>query len=99
MSVAATPSLADIRATRVQRRWLEPVMHGVLWLCAVASVFVTVSIVLILLVESLGFFRQVSVIEFLTSKQWAPRSEPAHFGILPLFCGTCLVAFGSAIIA
>jgi phosphate transport system permease protein len=99
MSVAAPSLAADIPAPRIQRRWLEPVMHGVLWLCAVTSVFVTVSIVLILLVESLEFFRNVSVIEFLTGKQWAPRSEPARFGILPLFCGTCLVAFGSAIIA
>jgi phosphate transport system permease protein len=95
----ATTTIADLPAPRVQRRWLEPVMHGLLSFCALASVFVTVSIVLVLLVESLEFFRHVSVVEFLTSKQWAPRSEPAHFGILPLCCGTCLVALGSAIIA
>jgi phosphate transport system permease protein len=98
MSLAAT-TIADLPAPRVQRRWLEPVMYGLLSFCALASIFITVSIVLVLLVESLEFFRHVSVTEFLTSTQWAPRSEPDHFGILPLFCGTCLVALGSAIIA
>jgi phosphate transport system permease protein len=99
MSTAATTLPADIAQPRVPRRWLEPVMHALLWFCAVASVFITVSIVLVLLVESLEFFRHVTNVEFLTGTVWAPRSDPASFGLLPLVCGTGLVAIGSAIIA
>jgi phosphate transport system permease protein len=90
---------ASATARRGQRRWIESAMHAALWLCAAASVFTTVSIVLVLLVESLQFFRHVSVVEFLTGTVWAPRAAPAQFGILPLFCGTFLVACGSAVIA
>jgi phosphate transport system permease protein len=99
MSTAAATLPADIAQPRVPRRWFEPVMHALLWLCAVASVFITVSIVLVLLVESLEFFRHVTIVEFLTGTVWAPRSDPARFGLLPLVCGTGLVAIGSAIIA
>ena len=74
-------------------------MHAALWLCAAASVFTTVGIVLILLVESLQFFGKVSVIEFLTGTTWAPHANPPRFGILPLACGTFLVAAGAAVIA
>jgi phosphate transport system permease protein len=84
---------------RGQRRWIESVMHALLALCAVASVFTTISIVLVLLIESLQFFRHVPLIEFFTGAVWAPRAEPAQFGIWPLFCGTFLVACGSAMIA
>jgi len=100
MSIAtATTPHAAYKARRGQRRWIEGLMHTLLWLCAAASVFTTVGIVLILLVESLQFFRQVSIVEFLTGTTWAPHGSPGEFGILPLFCGTFLVAFGSAIIA
>jgi phosphate transport system permease protein len=74
-------------------------MHVILWLCAGASVFTTVGIVLILLIESLQFFGEVSIVEFLTGTVWTPHSDPPQFGILPLACGTFLVAGGSAIIA
>jgi phosphate transport system permease protein len=74
-------------------------MHALLWLCAAASVFTTVGIVLILLLESLQFFGQASIVEFLTGTVWTPHSDPPQFGILPLACGTFLVAGGAAIIA
>lgn len=98
MSVAAISPSANTRR-KGQRRWIESAMHAALWLCAAASVFTTVGIVLILLVESLQFFSQVSVVEFLTGTTWAPHADPPRFGILPLACGTFLVAGGSALLA
>lgn len=67
--------------------------------CAAVSIMITVGIVVVLLVESLQFFRDVSLWEFLTGTEWAPLLKPQHFGILPLLCGTLLVAGGSALIA
>jgi phosphate transport system permease protein len=66
--------------------------------CALISVLTTVGIVVVLAVEAVQFFREVSLFEFLTGTEWAPKL--AHkFGILPLFCGTMLVTAGAALIA
>ena len=78
---------------------MEAVIHVFLAACAIASVLTTVGIVLVLLVESLQFFGEVSVIEFLTSTKWTPLLKPQHFGILPLFCGTLLVTAGAICVA
>lgn len=81
------------------RAAIELILHVVLFCCAAISIITTVGIVLVLLVESLQFFREVSVWEFLTGTKWSPLLKPQHFGILPLFCGTLLVTAGSAMIA
>lgn len=81
------------------RTAVETIVHFFLLVCAAVSIITTVGIVLVLFVESLPFFRTVSVWEFLTGTKWSPRLRPQHFGILPLFCGTFLVTAGSAIIA
>ncbi|MCG8651690.1 MAG: phosphate ABC transporter permease subunit PstC, partial [Pirellulales bacterium] len=81
------------------RRMTERVVHALLFCCAGVSVFTTISIVVVLLFESIQFFFDVSVIDFLTDTKWTPLIKPQHFGILPLLCGTLLVALGSAVIA
>ena len=85
------------RASR--RHWFERGVHAVLLLFAGVSIVTTAGIVVILLLESLQFFGEVSIWEFLTSTKWSPKANPGHFGIWPLFCGTFLVAGGSALIA
>ncbi len=77
----------------------ELAIHGLLLACAAVSIVTTVGIVFVLLFESVQFFREVSVWEFLTGTRWSPLLKPQHFGIMPLFCGTLLVAGGSALIA
>ena len=81
------------------RPFYEGVIHFTLFICASISVLVTVGIVVILLYESVQFFFDVSIIEFLTGTRWTPLLKPQHWGILPLMCGTMLVAGGSAIVA
>jgi len=66
-------------------------------MCAAFSVLTTVGIVGVLLSQSLPFFSEVSLFKFLTGTKWSPNH--GDFGILPLACGTCMVAGGSAIIA
>ncbi|QDT40508.1 Phosphate transport system permease protein PstC [Gimesia alba] len=77
----------------------EGLIHFSLFVCASISVLVTVGIVVVLLYESVQFFFDVSIIEFLTGTRWAPLLKPQHFGILPLMCGTILVAGGAAFVA
>ncbi len=81
------------------RPFYEGLIHFMLFICAGISVLVTVGIVFVLLYESVQFFFDVSIIEFLTGTRWTPLLKPQHFGILPLMCGTMLVAGGSAIVA
>jgi phosphate transport system permease protein len=80
-------------------KFIEWTVHATLLLCAVVSVLTTLGIVAVLLFESLQFFGAVSLREFLTDTQWTPLMQPQHFGILPLLCGTALVAAGSALFA
>jgi len=68
-------------------------------MCAAISVATTVSIVVILLVESVHFFFDVSISDFLTDTKWTPLLKPQHFGILPLLSGTVLIAVGSAFVS
>ena len=80
------------------RRWLEQVIGVALFGCALVSILTTVGIVVVLVVEAAQFFREVSVVEFLTGTKWSPKLGQ-QFGILPLLCGTLLVTAGSAVIA
>ena len=77
----------------------ERIIGILLFACAAISTLVTVGIVVVLLTESLKFFSQVSVVEFLTDTRWEPLFQDQHFGILPLATGSFLVAAGAAVIA
>jgi phosphate transport system permease protein len=87
----AAPQPLRLRASR--RRWGENVIKGVLALCALVSVATTVGIVVALFEPAIEFFREVSIVDFLTGKEWTPLFEPASFGVLPLVAGTLLVVF------
>ncbi len=77
----------------------ELMIRGTLFFCAVISVFTTFGIIWILTTESLDFFSVVSPLSFLFGTRWAPMLEPRSYGILPLVCGTFLVAGGALLIA
>ena len=77
----------------------EQLIEGLLFLCSLLSVFTTIAIIFILFGESWGFFKQVSIIEFLTDTQWTPLFTIKHFGILPLLSGTILTTLIAVLIA
>jgi phosphate transport system permease protein len=66
--------------------------------CALVSIATTIGIVIVLLAEASQFFREVSIVDFLTGTEWSPKLG-GKFGILPLLCGTLLVTAGAAVIA
>ena len=86
---AAAQQPLRLRAAR--RRWGEDVVKIVLALCAFVSVATTVGIVVALFVPAIEFFREISIVDFLTGTEWAPLFEPPSFGVLPLIAGTLLV--------
>jgi len=75
-------------AYQARRHLPERIIQWLLFLAAFSAVTVTLAIVIILVYESLGFFRHVSLWEFLTDTQWTPLFSDKHFGILPLVAGT-----------
>lgn len=83
----------------------EQAIAWVLFGCALLSVLTTVSIIFVLLSESVvaipphtSFFQDVSVWEFFTETRWTPQYHDQHFGILPLLCGTLLITGLSALV-
>jgi phosphate transport system permease protein len=76
-----------LKRTR-RRKIRERAIETVLFLAASSSVLITASIMVILVYESLGFFSQVSIVEFLTDTMWTPLFADPRYGILPLLSGT-----------
>lgn len=68
----------------------EKLIERVLFLSALFSIFITFGIIGVLFFETFEFFKEVSVIDFLTDTQWTPLFAKKHFGIITLFAGTFL---------
>lgn len=78
----------------------ETLIEKLLFFCSLLSVFTTFGIIFVLSSETLSFFKEVSLLKFLTDTQWTPLFADKHFGILPLLCGTfltTLIAIGVAV--
>jgi phosphate transport system permease protein len=81
-------------------RWIkEKLIEGALFLSALFSIFVTIGIIAVLFFETYEFFKEVSIIDFLTDTQWTPLFTEKHFGILPLFAGTFLTTIIAILVA
>ena len=75
------------------------VVKYLFFLCVLISLFTTAGILYSLLSQAIGFFFEVPLIDFLTGTRWAPILKPQAYGVLPLVCGTLLVAAIAAVVA
>ncbi|MEG0641136.1 MAG: phosphate ABC transporter permease subunit PstC [Clostridium sp.] len=82
---------------KVQRE--EKIVKGTLLALGIISILITVGIVMSLIGETLSFFKEVSLVEFLTGTKWTPLFNDAHFGVLPLVAGTLLIVIFASLIA
>ena len=80
------PEAPSLRAAR--RRWGETLIKGFLLLAALISLLTTFGIVYALLEETIVFFGDVGLHDFLFGTKWTPLFEPPSFGVLPLVVGT-----------
>lgn len=94
-----TRSVAEVYALRLQRgmaarwrAWGELAIQAILFFAAMVSVFTTIGIVAVLVVEAIPFFQRVSLIEFLTDTQWTPLFTQKRFGVMPLVAGTFMTS-------
>jgi phosphate transport system permease protein len=77
----------------------ERVIKYALGACALLSVITTLGIAAVLLYESIGFFQEVSLGEFLGGTEWTPQFADKSFGIWPLVAGTVMITVISALVS
>ena len=95
----STPIDSAALAFQGVRSLKERAIGVALFGCAAASTLVTVGVIVVLLGETITFFSEVSVVDFLTDTRWEPMFQEKHFGILPLLSGSFIVAGGAAVVA
>jgi phosphate transport system permease protein len=96
LSVAKRRNYGALVATDAflrRRALVAHVMKAILFLAGALSVFITAAIVYVLLYDSLLFFKEVSIINFLTDTEWTPVFENPKFGIITLVSGTLMTTF------
>jgi phosphate transport system permease protein len=89
-----------IRPALRARNQVERIAEIILTLCSIFAVFITIGIVLSVLFESIRFFQQVPLTDFLFGLQWSPqmaiRADQAgssgSFGAVPVLTGTFLIS-------
>ena len=93
------------------RTHVESVVRAALLVCSGVAVLTTLGIVLSLIFESLRFFAQVPLWDFLFGLNWSPQSafrgagaaetgvDTTVFGAVPLFAGTLLITFIAMMVA
>jgi phosphate transport system permease protein len=93
----------DMRA----RNQVERIVMGLLIACACIAILTTIGIVLSVLYESLLFFKQVPVMNFLFGFEWSPQmairadqvGSSGAFGAVPVFWGTLLISVIAMLVA
>ncbi|HEX2087506.1 MAG TPA: phosphate ABC transporter permease subunit PstC [Solirubrobacteraceae bacterium] len=93
-----TPAAADVLGVPRRRRG-EQAIKGLLFAAAFLSVLTTTGIVFSLVEETVGFFGEVGLAEFLFGKDWSPLFSEPSFGVLPLVTGTLLVSAIALLVA
>jgi len=97
--MVATPP--ELSITRRNARTGERLIVNALFACAVLSIAVTVGIIAVLLVDTVEFFRESSIVKFLTGTVWAPgqgAGVDGLYGVWPLINGTLMIGVGAILV-
>jgi phosphate transport system permease protein len=74
-------------------RLKEKIIEGGLLFASLLTILTTIGIIWVLFTQSVGFFTEVSLWEFITATEWTPLFTKKSYGILPLLAGTMLTTF------
>jgi phosphate transport system permease protein len=100
MLVKIKPFRGSISGDRVVKMKLaNSIAKNIFLFFAMISIFTTAGIILSLVMDSSGFFKMVSLKDFLLGTQWTPLFNDPQFGVLPLLTGTFVITFFAAIIS
>jgi phosphate transport system permease protein len=91
----------DLRRTRTRRSSGEQAIKALLAAAALLSVLTTTGIVVTLVTESVDFFRQVPVGDYLFGRDWQPLAggETQSFGVVPLLWSTFYLTIIGLVVA
>ncbi len=100
-------ALGKVKPEFRARNAVELVIRSVLILSASIAILTTLGIVLSVLFESIRFFQQVPMQDFLFGLDWSPQmairadqvGSSGAFGSIPLFTGTLLISFIAMVVA
>jgi len=92
-------TVSDRLAKNALRNVSERLIEALLFGAAAVSVLTTIGIMYVLISESIHFFANVSIVDFLTDTQWTPLFDDAHFGIMVLVSGTLVSSLVALLVA
>ncbi len=106
-TMSAGIAFYQINASFKARHYVEKTVTTLLAASSMIAILTTVGIVLSVLYESILFFSQVSLSEFLFGTHWSPQiairadqqGASGSFGAIPLFVGTLLITFIAMMVA
>jgi len=110
LSIAILMTIFGVKKINIKtpaRQYFEKVIEILLLMAASIAILTTVGIVLSVLFESLRFFGEVPVMDFMFGTEWSPQTairsdqvgSSAAFGAIPLFIGTMLISFVALVVA
>lgn len=96
-----------IRREMRARNHVERIIRYFLIFCSTIAIFTTVGIILSVLFESIRFFQQIPITEFLFGLKWSPQmairsdqvGSSGTFGAVPVFAGTMMISFIAMLVA
>ncbi|ABP52772.1 phosphate ABC transporter permease subunit PstC [Salinispora tropica] len=91
ISTSNAGSAAGSALRRGRRRPVDSTVKVLLVAAALVSVATTIGIVIALVQPTIGFFQQVSIVEFVTGTSWTPTFAQKAYGVLPLVAATLTV--------
>ncbi len=78
---------------------IDKIFDTVVKLLTLFSLLILVFIIIFILKESIVFFKEVSILKFITGRKWNPLKSPTDLSILNIILGTLYVSFVAIIIA
>lgn len=77
----------------------EKIFEVVVKILTIFSILLLAFVVIFIFRESLSFFKEVSIIQFITGRKWNPLGQPDELSILPIVLGTIYVSLVGIAIA
>ena len=98
---AGAPTVDLTRGASGRRHRWEGAIRGALFVAAALSVATTVGIVFSLVNETLRFFGEVPLTDYLFGTKWTPQlaGEAQSFGVVPLLVGTLYITAIAMVVA
>jgi len=90
----------DLTGAR-NRKLSETIIKSLLFFCGALSILTTIGIVAVLVFETLEFFREVSLRDYLSGTEWRPNKkvDRGQWGVLPLVWATMTYAAIAMLVA